>query len=136
MADRYFSAEKMSQDDFGRTFTNEPGEVIYDAATMIGTWATMTQASYDLHARPGSLGLGKGQKYVRQENGELHKEDDRTIEVTDFFGKPKQFNKAEFVQRWVDHAQQLMHLGINIEDQVRALSAAEFEDTWKRRNPS
>jgi len=136
MADRYLSAEKMSQDDFGVKFTNEPGEVIYDAATKQGPWATMTQASYDLHAAPHGLGLGKGQKYVRQQNGELHKEDDRTLEVMGLFGKPKQVTKADFVQQWVDHARQLMHIGINIEDQVREAAAADFEDTWKRRNPS
>lgn len=74
MTDRYLSAEKMSHDDFGLKFTNETGEVIYDAATKYhGRWATMTQDSYDLHAMPHGLGLGKGQKYVRQENGELHK---------------------------------------------------------------
>lgn len=87
MADRYLSAEKMSQDDFGEKFTNEPGEVIYDAATMNGAWATMTQKSYDLYARPGGLGLGKGQKYVRQENGELHKvltEQERIDHEVDF----------------------------------------------------
>ena len=136
MADRYLSAEKMSQDDFGEKFTNEPGEVIYDAATKLSCWATMTQKSYDLYARPGGLGIGKGQKYIRQQNGELHKEDDRTLEVMGLFGKPKQVTKADFVQRWVDHAQQLMHIGINIEDQVREAAAADFEDTWKRRNPS
>lgn len=135
MVDRYLSAEKMSQDDFGVKFTNETGEVIYDACTMNGAWATMTQASYDLYARPGGLGLGKGQKYVRQENGELHKEDDRTLEVMGLFGKPKQVTKADFVQRWVDHARQLMHIGINIEDKVREAAAADFEETWKRRNP-
>ena len=73
MVERYLSAEKMSHDDFDEKFTNEPGEVVYDAATMNGPWATMTQKSYNLYARPGGLGTGKGQKYVRQENGELHK---------------------------------------------------------------
>lgn len=71
---RYLSAEKMTADDFGVPFTNETGEVIYDAATVYGgSWATMTEASYRLHARQQGLGLGRGQKYVRQENGELHK---------------------------------------------------------------
>lgn len=69
MVYRYLSAEKMVQDDFGKPFTNEPGEVIYDAATMSGPWATMTQASHDLYALHGGI----GQKYVRRENGELHK---------------------------------------------------------------
>jgi len=134
MADRYLSAEKMSQDDFGEKFTNEVGEVIYDAAAMNGAWATMTQKSYDLYGRPGGLGLGKGQKYVRQENGELHKEDDRTLEVMWFFGKPKQVTKADFIRIWVEHAQQLTSIGINVVDQVRDAAAADFEETWKRRN--
>ena len=69
---RYLSAEKMSKDDFGDLFTNKPGEVIYDAMTRGGPWVTMTQASFEKHAF-GRLGLGFGQKYVRQENGELHK---------------------------------------------------------------
>jgi hypothetical protein len=72
MADRYVSAEKMSKDDFDRPFTNEVGERIYDAATKYGPWATMTHESWMQHGT-GQLGLGKGQKYVRQENGELHK---------------------------------------------------------------
>ena len=70
---RYLSAEKLSQDDFGDKFTKKPGEVIYDAVTMNGAWATMTQKSYDLYARPGGLGVGKGQKYIRQENKQLVK---------------------------------------------------------------
>ena len=70
---RYLSAEKMSQDDFAQEFTNKPGEVIYDAKTIYrGQWATMTEASFKKHGA-GFLGQGCGQKYVRQENGELHK---------------------------------------------------------------
>lgn len=69
---RYLSAEKMSKDDFDIPFTNKPGEVIYDAKTKMGPWATMTQASFEKHAF-GRLGQGFGQKYIRQENGELHK---------------------------------------------------------------
>jgi hypothetical protein len=72
MTKRYLSAEKMSQDDFGVQFTNQPGEVIYDAATRHGPWATMTEASYQSHARqPGELGIGYGQKYTRNDAGEL-----------------------------------------------------------------
>lgn len=71
---RYLSAEKMAADDFGVPFTNKPGEVVYDAKTMYrgGCWAIMTEASFKLHA-VGTLGKGRGQKYVRQDNGELHK---------------------------------------------------------------
>ena len=68
MTVRYLSAEGMSKDDFDVPFTKLPGEVIYDAKTVYGggQWATMTQASYDLHAAKIGLGMGKGQNYVLQ----------------------------------------------------------------------
>ena len=69
---RYLSAESMFKDDFGRSFTNEPGEVIYDAMTRMGPWATMTEKSFTIHSR-GEIGIGRGQRYVRQSNGQLHK---------------------------------------------------------------
>ena len=71
---RYLTAEKMEKDDFGRFFTKLPGEVVYDAKTVHGggQWATMTEESYKRHGA-GVLGLGSGQKYVRNEQGELHK---------------------------------------------------------------
>ena len=62
----------MSKDDFGVEFTNKEGEIIYDAATFQGPWATMTEQSWKKHGR-GSLGLGLGQKYRRNDAGELHK---------------------------------------------------------------
>ena len=70
---RYVSAEVMTKDDFDVPFTNQPGEVIYDARLAQTTmWATMTQVSWEKHGC-GFLGTGSGQKYVRQVNGELHK---------------------------------------------------------------
>lgn len=71
---RYLSAEKMTHDDFGVPFTNQKGEVIYDAKTIHrgGCWATMTEQSYQLHSIK-RLGQGFGQKYVRQQSGQLHK---------------------------------------------------------------
>jgi hypothetical protein len=70
---RYLTAENMTKDDFGHGFTNQKGEVIYDARTKYrGQWATMTEDSFKIHGH-GLLGQGFGQKYVRQENGELHK---------------------------------------------------------------
>jgi len=69
---RYLSAEKLHQDDFGVLFTKEEGEVVYDAATVGGPWATMTQTSYTKYGF-GKLGTGWGQKYVRNDVGELHK---------------------------------------------------------------
>lgn len=74
---RYLSAEKMHNDDFGDRFTMQVGEVVYDAATKmtngrLGPWATMTEKSYKMNGY-GKLGLGLGQKYVRNADGELHK---------------------------------------------------------------
>lgn len=72
MTNRYLSAEKMAKDDFGVPFTKEVGEVVYDAKTKMGPWATMTEKSYHQHGF-GRLGLGWGQKYQRNSSGELHK---------------------------------------------------------------
>lgn len=69
---RYLSAEKMKADDFGQAFTMKEGELVYDAKTLQGPWATMTEASYRLYGC-GKLGLGHGQCYKRQANGQLHK---------------------------------------------------------------
>jgi hypothetical protein len=74
---RYLSAEKYTQDDFGDTFTQKEGEAVYDAATKgyngrLGPWATMTEKSFKMNGY-GKLGLGLGQKYVRNAAGELHK---------------------------------------------------------------
>lgn len=74
---RYLSAEKLSFDDFGEPFTKVEGEVVYDGATRApggrsGPWATMTEKSYKKMG-VGRLGVGFGQKYVRNADGELHK---------------------------------------------------------------
>lgn len=69
---RYVSAEARTTDDFNGIFTREPGEVVYDAKTVTGQWACMNEDSFHMHTYL-ELGVGKGQKYVRQENGELHK---------------------------------------------------------------
>jgi hypothetical protein len=69
---RYLSAEDMDMDDFGDAFTLKEGEIVYDAKTVHGPWATMTEASFKTHGT-GQLGTGKGQKYKRNERGELHK---------------------------------------------------------------
>lgn len=68
---RYYSAEKRSHDDFNVPFTHKKGEVVYDAKTVMGPWATMTEASFKKYG--GKLGTGFGQKYVRNAEGELHK---------------------------------------------------------------
>lgn len=67
----------MHFDDFGEEFTMKEGEVVYDGATRApsgrnGPWATMTEKSYKAMGI-GRLGLGFGQKYVRNAAGELHK---------------------------------------------------------------
>lgn len=68
---RYLSAERMTKDDAGRHFTNQVGEIVYDAKTIYGPWATMTQETYD-QIGTGQLGIGFGQKYKRDENGHLN----------------------------------------------------------------
>lgn len=70
---RYVSAERMTHDDFGQPFTMAEGELVYDAATNLGPWATMTKASFDLHGRTELLGTGFGQCYRRHANGQLWK---------------------------------------------------------------
>lgn len=69
---RYVSAERMTHDDFGQPFTMKEGELVYDAKTKQGPWATMTHTSFMTHGL-GLLGLGAGQKYQRMANGQLHK---------------------------------------------------------------
>lgn len=69
---RYISAEQAAQDDFGDKFTGKKGEVIYDAKTAYGPWAMMTETSWKTHGNPRkALGLGWGQKYVRNAEGHL-----------------------------------------------------------------
>lgn len=69
---RYLSAETMTKDDFGVEFTNKEGEIVYDAKTGMGPWATMTEASFKRYGI-GAIGQGVGQKYQRNAAGELHK---------------------------------------------------------------
>jgi hypothetical protein len=66
---------------------------------------------------------------------EVDMADTRTLEVTGFFGKPKQITKEDFVRRWVNHASELRHLGIDVVEKVREAAGADFEETWKRQNP-
>lgn len=69
---RYLSAENRNADDFGIPFMNVKGEVVYDAKTKSGQWATMGELSWSIFGG-GRLGLGLGQKYVRDEHGHLNK---------------------------------------------------------------
>lgn len=68
---RYISAEKRDTDDFNVPFTHKSGEVVYDAKTVMGPWATMTEASFKKYGE--RIGIGFGQKYIRNAAGELHK---------------------------------------------------------------
>lgn len=69
---RYLSAEKRELDDFEDRLTGKAGEPVYDAKTKYGPWATMTQKSFEKHG-VGRLGTGWGQKYQRNEAGQLVK---------------------------------------------------------------
>lgn len=53
-------------DDFGATIEN----VFYDAPTRSGPWAIMSPASWALHALTTRLGVGRGQRYERQPDGQ------------------------------------------------------------------
>ena len=70
---RYLSAEGLTHDDFGVAFTNETDELVYDAKTAEGPWATMTHESWLQHRATERLGTGLGQCYKRQANGHLIK---------------------------------------------------------------
>jgi hypothetical protein len=72
MTTRYVSAEKLDKDDFGDPFTKKVGELVYDARTLSGVWATMTKKSFLLNTN-GILGTGWGQVYERNEKGHLVK---------------------------------------------------------------
>jgi hypothetical protein len=67
----------MSQDDFGVPFTHKEGEIVWDAKTIYGSWATMTQKSFNQHAhvsvRQNGPKQGLGQKYRRAADGTLPK---------------------------------------------------------------
>lgn len=73
MPTRYLSAESLRADDFEACFTRKAGEFVYDTKTKYGPWATMTHQSFLQHGE-GLVGPGYGQRYVRQLNGELHKD--------------------------------------------------------------
>ena len=78
---RCVRAEQRDADDFGIPFSMEPGEVVYEGVTVHERqWAVMTVKSFEAHAderfRRLGAGFGRGNRYVRQVNGELHKADD------------------------------------------------------------
>ena len=62
---KFWSSPLGKVDDFG----DEYADVMYDAKTKHGPWANMTEASFKQHGL-GKLGLGFGQKYVKQADGQ------------------------------------------------------------------
>jgi hypothetical protein len=51
------------KDDFGKVITDE----FIDGSTRTGSWAIMSPMSHQMHGR--GLGLGRGQRYKKQEDG-------------------------------------------------------------------
>jgi hypothetical protein len=60
---RYWIGSVGEKDDFGRKIE----KVFYDGATDMGPWAIMTPESWRQHGQ--GVGLGRGQKYEKQEDG-------------------------------------------------------------------
>jgi hypothetical protein len=61
-------------DDFDQPITRQEGEALYDAPTVYrGTWALMTQVSWEYHRKSARLGTGRGQKYVCAADGKYRK---------------------------------------------------------------
>ena len=69
---RYYSAEDLTEDDFGQVFSLLPGELVYDGRTVVGPWAIMTEAYFKVFGR-GKIGRGHAQGYEGQKNGQRHK---------------------------------------------------------------
>jgi len=60
----YWLSPVGEKDDFGSPIADE----IIDGKTAMGPWALMTPKSFRLHG-VGKLGLGLGQRYVKQDDG-------------------------------------------------------------------
>jgi hypothetical protein len=61
---KYWLGSLGEKDDFDMPYK----DVMIDGATRMGPWANMTEESFKVYGT-GKLGLGFGQKYVKQENG-------------------------------------------------------------------
>ena len=57
------------EDDFGQPIHHTVGEVLYDAKTIYGPWALVTETSWKRHRVGPRLGTGFGQKYQLQADG-------------------------------------------------------------------
>jgi len=64
----YWCGDVPIHDNFGMPI----GNVFVDGATIAGPWALMSPASYRVHGR--GLGLGRGQCYVRENDGRYYKQ--------------------------------------------------------------
>jgi len=58
-----------------------------------------------------------------------------TITVKGTFGQDMEINKADFIQRWVDHARELQHIlpygkGQQLLADVKEAAGAEFDETY------
>jgi hypothetical protein len=60
---KYYHGNVSEKDDFGVRIDNE----FVDGATTMGSWAIMAPSSFEVYGK--GLGLGKGQKYVKQPDG-------------------------------------------------------------------
>lgn len=52
--------------------------------------------------------------------------DEPTLLVDSFFGT-KRVTRAEFVRRWVEHAQQLLHVGVNVTEETERKAGETFD---------
>jgi hypothetical protein len=59
-----------------------------------------------------------------------------TLEIMDFFGKPKQVTRDQFIKTWIDHAAQLRELmPVNdFLDTVRKKAGERFDECLAREN--
>jgi hypothetical protein len=60
----YWLSPLNAEDDFGVQY----GTIMYDAKTIHGPWANMSEISFQRHGF-GRLGTGYGQKYEKQPDG-------------------------------------------------------------------
>jgi len=69
---KYWLGSLGETDDFGEKY----GKVMYDAKTVMGPWANMSEKSFKkVGCGATALGLGLGQKYEKQPDGRWLKVD-------------------------------------------------------------